>query len=243
MDVNDLRARLPGRDVFHFDSLPTTMHEAGSLVERGYGPGTLVVADEQTAGQGRYGHTWHSEHAAGVYMSLLLEPDSVLTLALGLAVSEAISLLCRLECDLRWPNDVLIRDKKVAGILVQLHGRLAVAGIGVNVNHRAFPFELTGIATSLRLETGRDYAREDLIVEIARSVEAYCRILEDRGRGQILEMFTHCSSYARGKRVQVEQDGAVLTGTTAGLDDAGFLLVCRDDGSMATVIAGGVRPV
>ncbi len=243
MDVNDLRARLPGHDVFHYHSLPTTMNEAALLTEQGYGPGTLVVADEQTAGQGRHGHSWYSEHSAGIYMSLVLEPDPVLTLALGLAVAEALSDLCAVACDLRWPNDVLTGEKKVAGILCELHGGVAVAGIGVNVNHRDFPPELAGVATSLRLETGREYAREDLIVGIVRSVDSYCRILKDRGKDQILEMFTRLSTYARGKKVQVEQEGWLITGTTAGLDAAGFLLVQRDDGTLVTVIAGGVRPL
>lgn len=243
MDVNELRFRLPGRDVFHFDSLPTTMLEAASLARQGYRPGTLVVADEQTAGQGRHGHLWHSEHGAGVYMSIVLEPDPALTLALGLAVAEAIPLVCPLACDLRWPNDVLVGEKKVAGILVQSYGEVAVAGIGVNVNHRAFPPQLAHTATSLKIETGREYSRQDLVIEIARSVDTYCRILKVRGKAEIFEIFTRFSTYVTGKRVQVEQEGRIFRGVTAGLDASGFLLVRREDGSLVTVIAGGVRPL
>src|SRR5262249_60120804 len=107
---------------------------------------------EQTAGQGRYGRYWFSESESGLYASIVLKPSvssatlPVLMLALGLATAEAIARSTDLECDLRWPNDVLIGDKKVAGILVQLQDRFVIAGIGINVNHAEFPPDLEPIA-------------------------------------------------------------------------------------------------
>jgi hypothetical protein len=118
--------------------------------------GTAVVAEEQTAGQGRHGHSWHSEPHAGLYVSVVLRlslpPESLptLTLALGLATAEAISRVCDVSADLRWPNDVMIGDRKTAGILVQLVDSVAIAGIGVNVNHTGFPTEIASQSTSLR---------------------------------------------------------------------------------------------
>lgn len=199
--------------------------------------GTTVVAEEQTAGQGRHGHTWHSEAGAGLYASMVLRPEPLLTLALGLATAEAIRRSCGIACDLRWPNDVLIGERKVAGILVQLVDSQAIAGIGINVNHDSFPAEIAGIATSLRIATGRAQSREDLLVALIESVESFRR----PGREEILAQFTRASSYAEGKRVRIDQPGRVVTGTTAGLDSDGYLRVRRDDGAEVRIVAGGVR--
>jgi BirA family biotin operon repressor/biotin-[acetyl-CoA-carboxylase] ligase len=170
----------------------------------------------------------------------------VVTLALGLAVQEAILKYANLACDLRWPNDVLVQSKKCAGILTQLesstHPSAIIAGIGVNVNHSSFPAELSGIATSLRLASGSIHSRERLLVDLLASVDTYCDLLETQGRGPIIETFTRSSSYVTGRRVCVDQDGTVLRGTTAGLNDSGFLLLRGDDGTNSVIVAGGVRP-
>jgi BirA family biotin operon repressor/biotin-[acetyl-CoA-carboxylase] ligase len=170
----------------------------------------------------------------------------VVTLALGLAVQEAILKYTDLACDLRWPNDVLVQSKKCAGILTQLesstHPSAIIAGIGINVNHSSFPAELSGIATSLRMASGSIHSRERLLVELLASVDTYCDLLETQGRGPIIEAFTRASSYVTGRRVCVDQDGSVLRGTTAGLNDSGFLLLRADDGTNSVIVAGGVRP-
>ncbi len=118
--------------------------------------GAIVLAGEQTAGQGRHGHTWHSEPGAGSTAPSCSIPRPLLTLALGLAAVEAITEVTGLVCDLRWPNDLMLGGRKTAGILVQLVDGLAIAGIGINVNHAAFPPELAAEATSLRLAAGRE---------------------------------------------------------------------------------------
>ncbi len=137
---------------------------------------------------------------------------------------------------------MLIGGRKAAGILVELHGGVAVAGIGVNVNQSEFPPELAPLATSIRIETGREHAREALLAATVQHIEGYCGVLRQQGRAAIIRAFTRVSSYARGKRVRVEQPGAVLRGVTEGLDSSGFLLVRTDDGALSVVIAGGVRP-
>jgi BirA family biotin operon repressor/biotin-[acetyl-CoA-carboxylase] ligase len=158
----------------------------------------------------------------------------VLTLALGLATVEAIRKTTGLCCDLRWPNDALLGEKKVAGILVQLSGGAAIAGIGINVNHESFPEEIAGLATSLRLQSGRVCDREALLDALLASVEECSQI----SRAAILKMFGDASSYVLGKRVKVDK----IEGVTAGLNDAGFLLVRKADGKIETVLTGGVRP-
>ena len=112
LDIQHVRSQLPTRDLRYFRAIDTTMREAAALAAAGAPTGTTVIAEEQTAGQGRHGHTWHSEHAVGLYLSILLPPKQgavpTLTMALGLATAEAITQSTSLPCDLRWPNDVLV---------------------------------------------------------------------------------------------------------------------------------------
>src|SRR5579871_1776842 len=144
MNVARLRAAFPDRAIEHHATIASTMEAAA-----GRPAGTIILADEQTAGRGRHGHAWHSEPQCGIYFSTVLQPAPLLTLALGLATIEAITRATGVACDLRWPNDVLIGAKKAAGILVELVDGMAIGGIGINVNHSAFPPELAPDATSL----------------------------------------------------------------------------------------------
>ena len=247
-DLAMLRARLPDRRIEWHTVIGSTMTEASQLALDGVASGTVVGAEEQTAGQGRHGRSWYSEPGSGLYFSVILHHRftpvtlPVVTLALGLAVSDAILQATNLACDLRWPNDVLIQSKKCAGILTRLEGSAIIAGIGINVNHSWFPVELGDIATSLRLASGRVQAREALLLELLPAIYRYCALLERDGREPILEMFSRASSYVNGRRVSVDQDGSTLQGTTGGLNDSGFLMLHGDDGRNHMIVAGGVRP-
>ena len=248
LDLAWVQDQLPGRQIEWFPTTDSTMFAASRLAAEGAASGTVVGADEQTAGHGRYGRAWQSEAGAGIYLSVVLRfpltPETlpVVTLALGLAANEAIVKATGVVCDLRWPNDVLIGDRKCAGILPQLENKAIVAGFGINVNQAAFPDELAGIATSLRIASGKMQSRERVVVELLPAIDAFCEMLARDGKGPILELFSQASSYVRGRRVCVEQGEATLLGTTAGLNEQGFLLVRDDAGGMHTVIAGGVRP-
>jgi BirA family biotin operon repressor/biotin-[acetyl-CoA-carboxylase] ligase len=178
-----------------------------------------------------------------VVLRLSLPPDSLpaLTLALGLATAEAIARVCGIGADLRWPNDVMIDDRKVAGILVQLVDSVAIAGIGVNVNHTGFPPEISSQANSLREATGATQSREDLLIALLPAIDSFTKMLVEGGPRPVLDMFTRHSSYAQGRRVRVEQSGGVLEGVTAGLNPSGFLILRADDGSESLILAGGVR--
>jgi BirA family biotin operon repressor/biotin-[acetyl-CoA-carboxylase] ligase len=235
LDIDRLRRAFPGRRIDYFASLDSTMHAAS-----GCGPGTVVLADEQTAGQGRHGHSWHSEPGSGIYCSLVLKPMPVLTLALGLAAQNAISEATGLACDIRWPNDLMLAGRKVAGILVQLVGENAVAGIGINVNHAHFPPELVGEATSLRLEAPGNrgpISREEILLALLPAVDQFIHYEKD----DVLKLFTQASSYASGRRVTVQQADGQIQGVTVGLDPSGFLIVRKDDGTDTLILAGGVR--
>jgi len=229
----------------------STMRDASGLAARGEPHGTVIVAETQTAGIGRHGHSWHSESDGGLYFSIILrlalasDALPVLTMALGLAAQRAVDDLAGVACDLRWPNDLLLNEKKLAGILVQAADAstaagVLIAGIGVNVNQTEFPPEVRSIATSLRLETGREHSKEVLLDRIVAESLRYADLLADRGKGPILEQFDARSSYVRGKSVEVEAGDRTIAGITAGLDDNGFLHIQTLQG-IETIVAGGVR--
>jgi BirA family transcriptional regulator, biotin operon repressor / biotin---[acetyl-CoA-carboxylase] ligase len=229
----------------------STMKDATALADRGEPHGTVVVAETQTAGIGRHGHSWHSESPGGLYLSIILRlplaPETlpVLTMALGLAALRAVDDMAEVACDLRWPNDLLLNEKKLAGVMVQSADTNAasgvlIAGIGVNVNQTEFPLEIRSIATSLRIETGREHPKEPLLDRIVAESLRYASLLEDRGRRPIFDQFEARSSYVRGKSVEIDTPDRIVSGFTAGLDDNGFLLVQTPTG-IETIVAGGVR--
>jgi BirA family biotin operon repressor/biotin-[acetyl-CoA-carboxylase] ligase len=252
MDCDLLRAEMPDRHLEWHAVIGSTMAEASRLAASGAPSGAVVGAEEQTAGQGRHGRTWHSEPGSGLYFSVILRHQftpatlPVITLVLGLAVADAILQATNVACDLRWPNDVLIPSKKsegkCAGILTLLEGSAIIAGVGINVNHSQFPAELSGIATSLRMASGRVHSRERLLLELLPSIDRYCALLETGGPEPILKMFASASSYVSGRRVRVDQAGSTLLGVTAGLSDSGFLILRDDNGRNNLIVAGGVRP-
>lgn len=230
-------------------STGSTMKDAAVLAARDEPHGTVVVADEQTAGIGRQGHSWHSEAGAGLYCSIILrlalpaESLPILTMALGLGVQRAINDTCGVSCDIRWPNDLLLNEKKLAGIMVTSADRAAmIAGIGLNVNQTVFPEDLRSIATSLRLETGREQPKETLLDQVVAECLRYAARTANEGTKPILKEFERCSTWVRGKWVSVEAGGRLLRGVTAGLDEYGFLKVETENG-IETIVAGGVRPL
>lgn len=242
-----------GSPRFDFETIDSTMREATARAEAGAPEGTLVIAKAQTEGRGRRGRSWVSEPGVGLYFSLVLRPplpasqSPLLTLALGLGAARGIGEICQHECDLRWPNDVLLNEKKCCGILVEMQAkeqrvRYAVAGIGVNVNQASMPAELEDIATSLRIETGCEYVLESLLDAILRHCERYYGMFLKRGAGPIIDAFSRASSYAQGRRVVVESGDQSVYGTTAGLDASGVLRLRREDGRVEPILAGSVRP-
>ena len=202
------------------------MTEAAKLAAAGAPHGTVVLADEQSAGIGRLGRTWLSPPNAGIYCSILLR------LKLAPANSPIASFSWALRrptlftrqptsCDLRWPNDVLIGERKVAGILTHFIDDCVVVGIGVNVNQFGFPRDLRTPATSLRMESnGRKQSREPLIVELLDPWRRFAKSSGMNGSTGI-RAFLRRVELRRHRRVIVEESGEC--GTTSGLDENVFL--------------------
>jgi BirA family biotin operon repressor/biotin-[acetyl-CoA-carboxylase] ligase len=237
--------------IHHFFKAGSTNCIAFGLGQAGEPHGAVVLAEEQTAGRGRSGRSWHSEKANGVYMSVLLRPPispmhaPVTTLLTGLALRDAVLEMTGLAPDLRWPNDLLLAGKKCCGILTEMHAEpdrvhFLVVGIGVNVNHTSLPGEISGLATSLRMVTGRVYSRLQLVVRLLRKLETYYNQFLGEGPAPIVTRFSEVSSFARGKRVRISTPSESYTGLTDGLEPHGLLRVQRDDNRLETVISGDV---
>ena len=250
-----LRQQLKGsmfsKKIHHYFRTDSTNRVALELGYTNEPEGSVVLAEEQTAGRGRAGRNWHSERAAGIYVTLLVRPRispvqaPLLTMMAGLSAHAAIQAQTGLLPDVKWPNDLMLNGKKVGGILTEMHAettlvRFVIVGVGINVNQEKFPSELSAIATSLRAETGKPQSRLELLARLLREFETdYNRFLRD-GAASVIERFTQVSSYARGKRVRVTNGNESYVGVTAGLRPEGLLQVQQDDGMLVTVLAGDV---
>jgi len=248
-----LRGTIFHNNIYHFFKTGSTNDIAIELGHRGAPHGTVVVAEEQTAGRGRMrGRKWLSEKASGIYVSVLLRPSlppasaPILTLVAGLAARDAVAQRTGLAPDIRWPNDLLLDGRKFTGILTEMHAvpdriEFVVIGIGMNVNHQRFPDDLAPLATSLRIATGREQSRLELLVQLLLELERYYNRFMAEGPAPILDRFLKVSSYARGKRVRVASPTESFTGTTDGLHPSGLLRVRRDGGRVETVVSGSIR--
>jgi len=245
-----------GSAIHHFYRIGSTNTAAMAAAAEGAVEGSVFVAEEQTAGRGRGTNSWESARSAGIYCSVVLRPALppsdvlVLALAAGLAVRAAIAEIdASLAVDLKWPNDVLIGNKKVCGILAEMNAeatrvRYIVVGIGINVNQPRFPEELKDEAISLRMATGREWSRVELTAALLKSLDREYRLLVGREDAvqSILQRFAESSSWVSGKRVRIEQTGSTMEGITEGLDRRGFLQLRTPQG-LQTVLSGTVRAI
>lgn len=243
-----------GHKVIHYFRTDSTNSVALGLAAKGAAHGTVVLAEEQTAGRGRFGHSWYSERSTGIYASVILRPPlppavaPVLTLMAGVAVHHAVTATTGLSADIRWPNDLLVHGKKVCGILTEMSAELdrlhaAVLGIGINVNHREMPPDLARIGTSLRIEGRKSYSRAQILVALLKELERYYRLLLDDGSAKIVQYWTAASTYSQGKRIRVLTSSGDFLATTAGLEPSGALRIRRDGGQEDSLVAGEIVEV
>jgi BirA family biotin operon repressor/biotin-[acetyl-CoA-carboxylase] ligase len=235
-----------GSSVLFFHSIGSTNDVAASLAQTGNAEGAVVVADAQTSGRGRRGRTWFSPPGSGLYVSVVLAPGRaraaperammLTTIAAGVALAEGIELVTGLAADIKWPNDLLVGRRKLAGILAEAIGAggaatreqpngSVVLGYGINVRHAAFPPELGDRATALESELGRAIDRASLFAETLVALNRrYGDLLEGRFDA-ILDAWRARARGHRGARVSWDAGGTRSSGITAGIDDRGALLV------------------
>ena len=247
-----------GTRTLYFSSVGSTNDVASALATNGDQEGAIVIADAQTSGRGRRGRVWFSPPGAGLYVSVLLAPakagraaeraTALLTLAAGVGVAEAVEGLTGLAPAIKWPNDLLIGRRKLAGILAEgvvSHAfgsglQSVVLGYGVNVGPAAYPTELGDRVTSLESELGRAVDRAELCAQsLAQVAVRYDDLLAGRFDA-ILDAWRARSPGSRGMRVSWETSGGTQSGVTMGVDEMGALLVRVGDRT-ERLVAGEVN--
>ena len=243
------------QQIHHYYKIGSTNTAAMEAAANGAPEGSVYLAEEQTAGRGRGANAWHSARSTGIYCSVVLRPNLpptdalILSLAAGLSAHSAVQQLdARVNPDLKWPNDLLIDGKKFGGILTEMNAeatrvRYLVIGIGINVNQPRFPEELRDVATSLKEISGSEWSRVELTAALLKSLHREYRDLLEKpsAHDSILRRFAEHSSYVRGRKVRVEENGG-FEGVTEGLDARGFLQVRTAQG-LRTVLSGTVRAI
>lgn len=243
-----LNTKIFGKKIYAFDSLDSTMDFAFRLGTEGAPEGTVVCAEGQTKGRGRLGRSWSSPKAKGIYASIILRPAlppsvvSQLTLLSAISLCEAVKKICRLKASIKWPNDILVGDKKLAGILTELSAemdrvRFVVIGFGINVNS---PLSmLPPSATSLKNEIHSSVSRVEFMQEILRHLEKWYCILKEQGFSKIVERWKELSN-TLGRRVRVEGIGEYIEGEAMDMDENGSLIIRNDAGIKFKRTAGDV---
>ena len=244
--TNNLETRFIGQRVIYYPSLASTMEAAKQAAQKGAAEGTVIIADEQTAGKGRKKRIWLSPRGS-IALSIVLYPSIVhlpsLIMLASLAVVYSIESVTGLKPQLKWPNDVLIRGRKVCGILIEngVRGRkvdYAIVGIGINVNLRTANFpEISPIATSLSAELGKEIPRIDLIRRLLVEVE---KLYLDLPSGEAIFQQWRNRLVTLGKRVQVSYGETKQEGIAESVARDGSLLLRSPDGSLTKIVTGDV---
>ncbi|HST23469.1 MAG TPA: biotin--[acetyl-CoA-carboxylase] ligase [Blastocatellia bacterium] len=237
--------------MLRFESLPSTNDLAREMAQSGEGEGLVILARQQTAGRGRQGRSWSSPPGEGLYVSLVLRPDitpidsPVITLAAAVAVAETLEQDYRIPSDIKWPNDVLARGRKICGILVESAieaNKLlyAIMGIGVNLGQREFPEELKETATSLLIESEQLVTPDEFLKPLLERLEYWYRQATAQP-SEVIARWEAMSSYARNCVVRVESSDSIIEGTTRGLTAKGALVIEMDGGERREIVSGEVK--
>lgn len=257
LHADDLLARLGqtkviGRDIRVFEQTTSTNDVVEKLARDGVKEGVVVFAESQTQGRGRLGRAWHSPGRKGLWFSILLRPQlrpqeiTQLTVAAATAIWRAIHAETGISAEIKWPNDILIRGKKVVGILTELSAEVdrvkhVTLGIGVDVNLTAgeMPADLRKSATSLRIESGKLVSRAELATAMLRELDQdYARVVVGGFAKLADEWEQRCTTI--GQQVVVSLGPRKIQGRAESLDDDGALLVRTEHGHIERVIGGDV---
>ncbi len=231
---NGLNTEFIGRNIFYYDETDTTNERAKA--NSSAPDGSVFIAEVQTHGKGSRGKGWTSPKGTGIWHSILLKPDiapmevSQITLVAGLAVCKAVGL----DAKIKWPNDIVIGSKKLCGILTEMSAEMdmvnyVVCGIGVNVNMESFDSEIAHRATSMYIESGKKYCRNEIIAKLLNSFEYYYEKFLEGGLDAILDEYKR-NCVTIGKEVSVIFKKETVRGKAVDVDRGGALIVETIDG-------------
>ena len=249
-----LSTKYIGKEIYYFPELKSTniiakekaLHRAEGINE-----GTLIIAERQSAGKGRLGREWFSP-AGGTWLSIILYPQlspsyiSRITLMTAVALVKAIKICTQIKSQIKWPNDILVNEKKVCGILTEMSAELdiinwVVVGIGVNVNikQQEFPKDIRERTTSLKEVLGKKVLRIKLAQVFLQEFEKYYEMLKRREFSFILKEWK-LYSYTLGKKIRVNMGERIITGETMDINESGALILKKEDGELIEIISGTI---
>lgn len=247
---NGLNTKWLGNNILYFDSIDSTNTEIKRVAQENAPHGTVAFAEEQLSGKGRLGRVWSSPKGSGLWFSFLLRPEIApsqvagITLAVGLGVCKAIRSYTGLEAKIKWPNDVIVENKKVCGILTEMTAETdrvnyVVVGVGINVNTKEFPYEIQHKATSLAIKKGMDIDRIKLFQNILECVEVYMDSYFVNLEASIIDEYTSlCATLERN--VDVIRGKQKITGKAVRIGEFGDLIVRLENGQEVSINSGEV---
>ena len=238
------------KEIHHLVGTDSTNRVAKELAAQGAAEGSVIVSEEQSKGRGRLGRSWFSPPGEGIYLSMILRPSISpgdaprITLLSGVALAEALLAQTPLDVHVKWPNDILVGDRKLAGILTEISAEMdaivyVVVGMGINVNIRQFPPELERKGTSIYLETGETHSRLDLVRAFFKYFETYYeRFLREGFRPVVNRCRELC--HIMGRKVQVEAAGQKTVGHVLDIDEEGHLVLQDRTGGVHRIFSGSL---
>lgn len=245
-----LNTKNVGKNIIVLESVDSTNTYLKQLGDEGAEKGTVVVTTNQTAGKGRLGRTWESQTDKSIALSILLRPENInisdcaITPLTGLAVANAINDLSLADCKIKWPNDIIVDNRKLCGILTEVSLEkesinYIVVGIGINVSNTVFSDEISHKATSILKETGRHIEINKLVATVLNYFEKYVAGNHLRLSGEALvEYRNNCASI--GRQVIFNRGNRDISGMAVGINNNGELQVMLSDGTIATINSGDV---
>ncbi len=249
-----LDTKIIGNRIEYFREIDSTNKYAKKVAYEGCEEGYLIVANSQTLGRGRLGRTWQSAENKGIWMSIVLKPQiapqdiHIITLGASIAVSKAIKISTGIETGIKWPNDIILNQKKTCGILTEMNAEVErvnfiVLGIGINVNQdeQDFDEEIKDKATSLKINTldKKIINRSDIIKEVLLQLEEIYFMIKEGKTSEIINMWK-ALSVTMGKKVRVESKEYVYIGKAVDVLGDGRLIIECDDGQMREVLSGEI---
>ena len=242
-----------GKKIHYFKTIDSTNSTAYELGLKGAEEGEVVLAESQTEGRGRLGRRWISPPFANLYLSVILRPAipphqaSLITLVAAVAGAGAVEKFSGLEPTIKWPNDILIERRKLAGLLNEIHSEadrihFIILGIGINLNmdEKSFPREIRDLATSLKIEMGQTVSRKAFLFSLLENLERWYTIFLREGAGPVLKAWRDRARIG-GKKVKVTFLQEVLTGTAIDVDSDGALILVTENGERKRIVAGDVE--
>ena len=248
-----LKTKWMGKTIHHFHTLDSTNSKAYQLALDGAEEGEVVISESQEKGRGRLGRQWFSPPFLNLYLSVILRPKipphqaSLITLMAAVATADAIQKFSGLLPLIKWPNDILLRDRKIAGLLNEIHSEMdrihfVILGIGVNLNldERMFSKEIRAGATSLKIEMGQAISRKIFLQTLLQELEKWYTIFMKEGSALILKVWRD-RAHIKGRRVKVTSFGKALTGVAVDIDSDGALILETMGGKRERVVAGDIE--